>query len=167
MTTDSAGALRWSPRPARCARSGTLLPLGKGLVVSDSPTTPHGQLRTHQVIVRTTDEEWERWNAAARAGGYGRTATWLRHVVDEHAAGACAPTVPDAGPALDAVPTAVLAELMAARHELQRIGNNLNQAVRALHTTGAGTAGVEQSVLEVRHMTRVVLDRVTQMAGER
>ena len=80
--------------------------------------------RTRVVAVRLTDEEHAAW-AAAEAGS-GRLGTWVRTTMAGLLHGnRAAPARPGPPP-----------EVAALRAELARVGNNLNQAVRAANVSG-------------------------------
>lgn len=81
--------------------------------------------RTRVVAVRLTDEEHAAWASAAAEAGFGRLGTWVRTTVAGLLAGGRAPARPGPPP-----------EVAALRAELARVGNNLNQAVRAANVSG-------------------------------
>ena len=115
--------------------------------------------------MRLTEEEWAAIGRAAAAAGVTRT-----RFAAEAALAAAGAEVPDRG-RLTPVPMtlrALLSEVIAARGEAARIGNNLNQAVHALHANrelpaalpravgaaAAAVAALEEAAGSVRELVR-------------
>lgn len=102
-----------------------------------------GEHRSHTALVRLTEAEWASWEAAARAAGYGRTATWVRSVVADAIAGDAGASSTD-----DEAARAVAAQVA-------RVGSNLNQIARALNVAERGGPDVATAhvveVLEAVH----------------
>lgn len=95
--------------------------------------------RTRVVAVRLTDEEYAAWAAAAAESGSGRMGTWVRTTMAGLLTGHRAtPTRP--GPP---------SEVAALRAELARVGNNLNQAVRAANVSGLDRSSAAELVARV------------------
>lgn len=93
--------------------------------------------RGRRVTVRLSDEEFAAIELAA-----GRAALTTTGYVGAVAIAAAAGTAP---PALSQTQQA-LAELMAARAQVRRLGGNVNQAVAALNATGQAPEGLGQAV---------------------
>ena len=95
--------------------------------------------RTRVVAVRLTDGEHAAWAAAAAEAGSGRLGTWVRTtmagLLNGHRA---APSRPGPPP-----------EVAALRAELARVGNNLNQAVRAANVSGLDRTAAAELVARV------------------
>ena len=99
-------------------------------------------LRGRTVAVRLDDAEHAAWSAAAQADGRGRLGSWVRDEVNARVAGR------EAGP----VDGGLGVELAPLRAELARVGNNLNQAVRAAHANGVdagAAASIEHAAKQV------------------
>lgn len=76
--------------------------------------------RTSRLSVRASPVELDRWNRIASARGHVTTAHWIRVLLtDAELAGDDGPRVPD--------------ELRGIRHQLSRVGNNLNQLAHSAH----------------------------------
>lgn len=92
--------------------------------------------RTRVVAVRLTDEEHAAWAAEA---GSGRLGTWVRTTMAGLLTGhRAAPSRPGPPP-----------EVAALRAELTRVGNNLNQAVRAANVSGLDRSSAAELVARV------------------
>lgn len=95
--------------------------------------------RTRVVAVRLTDAEHAAWAAAAAEAGSGRLGTWVRTtmagLLNGHRA---APSHPGPPP-----------EVAALRVELARVGNNLNQVVRAVNASGVDRGSAAELVARV------------------
>lgn len=92
--------------------------------------------RSHTALVRLSEDEWAAWNEAARAAGYGRTATWVRETIAAHLQKPA--EAPQRG---DGRWTSAHGEDGGARAlagQVARIGSNLNQLTRALHAAERG-----------------------------
>lgn len=115
---------------------------------ADDPerATKSGPLkRVKSIVIRLTGDELAAWHTAARKAGYGRTATWVRVLVAERC-------MPSSEPAAKVVTRAAHAALAA---EVGRLGNNLNQVVRAvnagaIHGDSVTAERVLAAVAEVR-----------------
>lgn len=80
--------------------------------------------RTSRLSVRASPDELVRWNHIASTHGHATTAHWIRSILTSaELAGHDGPHVPD--------------ELRAIRHQLSRVGNNLNQLA---HSANCGDA---------------------------
>lgn len=95
--------------------------------------------RTRVVAVRLTEEEHAAWAAAAAEAGSGRLGTWVRTTMAGLLNGH------RAAPARSGPPP----EVAALRAELARVGNNLNQAVRAANVSGLDRAAAAELVAQV------------------
>lgn len=74
--------------------------------------------RTSRLSVRASPEELVCWTHLARSRGHATTSDWIRCLLTSaEQAGQDGPHVPD--------------ELRALRHQLSRVGNNLNQLARS------------------------------------
>lgn len=100
---------------------------------------PAAGKRAKVVAVRLYPAEWEEWSSAAADEGRVEVGRWVRERITEslNGQGKRGPSRAEA-----------VAELMRARAELARIGNNLNQAMRYAHTT-AGGPGQGGAVVEL------------------
>lgn len=107
-----------------------------------------GVKRTRVVAVRLNDVEHDALTRLARAGGRRQLGAWMREALMRMAAG------PSAYPGRARPVDPVLAEL---RHELGRVGNNLNQAMVAAHR-GPGDPAVLARLGEEVASARAVLD---------
>lgn len=102
--------------------------------------------RSHTALVRLTEAEWASWEAAARAAGYGRTATWVRSVIADAIQGdvGAASTDEDAARAVAA--------------QVARVGSNLNQIARALNVAERG--GPDVAMAHVAEVLEAVRDEL-------
>lgn len=95
--------------------------------------------RTRVVAVRLTDEEHAAWAAAAAEASSGRLGTWVRTtmagLLTGHRPVAARPGPPP--------------EVAALRAELARVGNNLNQVVRAANVSGLDRTAAADLVARV------------------
>lgn len=108
--------------------------------------------RSHTALVRLTEAEWVSWEAAARAAGYGRTATWVRSVIADAIEGdaGASSTDEDAARAVAA--------------QVARVGSNLNQIARALNVAERGGPDVAMAhVAEVLEAVRGELRAIRAM----
>ncbi|WP_432548402.1 hypothetical protein [Kineococcus sp. SYSU DK004] len=144
--------------------------------------------RTRTVAVRLTPAEHAVWEAAAVAAGRGRLGSWVRDEVaarlaegGESGTGAgrrsrvkATPSEPAAAGEMDPAALAVWSMSSVLNAELPRMGNNLNQAVRALNVQarhghgadgrsgdGRGVEGqvlaqLQEALVEVRAVLAVV-----------
>ncbi|WP_270242269.1 plasmid mobilization protein [Kocuria marina] len=101
---------------------------------------PEGAVkRTRVVAVRLSEAEHAVWAAAAAEAGSGRLGAWVRATVAGVLSGVrSAPARPGPPP-----------EVAALRAELARVGNNLNQAVRAANVAGLDRASAAELVARV------------------
>lgn len=86
--------------------------------------------RSVALVVRLTEAERAAWHAAARSGGWGKTAAWVRELVSARLA--VEPVVPRTRPSrrarsLERDQVAVLTD------QVRGLGNNVNQIARALN----------------------------------
>lgn len=95
---------------------------------------PASGKRGKVVAVRLYPAEWEAWSAAAAAEGRAEVGRWVRERVQDSLSGSDAQ-----GPSRAEHVAAVLA----ARAQLARIGNNLNQAMRYANATAGGPGAAE------------------------
>ena len=110
-------------------------PAGAGPLPAELVEAPAESGRRAKVVaVRLYPAEWDAWAAAAAAEGRAEVGRWVRERVGASLSGPAA-----RGPSR----AEAVAEVMRARAELARIGNNVNQAVRYAH--GVAVGGREQS----------------------
>lgn len=107
------------------------------------------ECRSHTALVRLTETEWASWEAAARAAGYGRTATWVRSVIADAITADAGASSTDEGAA------------RAVAAQVARVGSNLNQIARALNVAERGgpdvaTAHVAEVLEAVRGELRAI-----------
>jgi Bacterial mobilisation protein (MobC) len=93
--------------------------------------------RPRQVKIRYTDDEYATLADAARLAGLTPTG---------YAADAALAAAADASPPSTAPWRLALAELMAARGQVRRFGNNVNQAARALNALGEAPEWLDRAV---------------------
>lgn len=109
-------------------RSGCMAQLARGNtspvdpLCEGEPTMPIA--RTSRLSVRASPDELVRWSSVARHLGHATTAHWIRSLLTSaELTGHDGPRVPD--------------ELRGIRHQLSRVGNNLNQLA---HSANCGDA---------------------------
>ena len=108
--------------------------------------------RSHTALVRLTEAEWASWEAAARAAGYGRTATWVRSVIADAIQVDVGASSTDEGAA------------RAVAAQVARVWSNLNQIARALNAAERGGPDVATAhVAEVLEAVRVELRAIRAM----
>lgn len=106
-------------------------------VAADEPASSSAP-RTAQLVIRLTPAERDRWHAAAKDAGRGRTASWVRDVVNRRIDRRADPSLPS-----DPKQAHEVVMRRAGNVELSRIGNNLNQLARSLHIAARLGAPVE------------------------
>ncbi len=89
---------------------------------------PNRERRRHRINLRLDDDEWATIHGAAERSGLS-DAGWCTEVGLAAAAGSTLPT--------PSVSRDALAELTLAQRQLRKYATNVNQAVAALHSTGA------------------------------
>lgn len=100
--------------------------------------------RTSRLSVRASPDELVRWNHISRARGHGTTAHWIRSLLTSaELSGHEGRPVPE--------------ELRGIRHQLSRIGNNLNQLARSANCEDAVQCGC---VLDDLDMLICQLDQI-------
>lgn len=92
--------------------------------------------RTSRLSVRASPDELIRWNHIARAQGHATTAHWIRSLLTRaELSGHDGRPVPE--------------ELRGIRHQLSRVGNNLNQLARSANCEDAVRCGYVLDDLEM------------------
>ncbi|MDN5564673.1 MAG: MobC family plasmid mobilization relaxosome protein [Luteococcus sp.] len=120
--------------------------LGDEPTAAETPASdPSPVMRDKTLVVRLTREERDSWHAAAAAAGWGKTASWVRSLMNAWIEAGSTKDVLDAG----------RAERDQWRREFVRIGNNLNQLTRAVHVAQqSGTAVGFQVSGELERLSR-------------
>lgn len=110
--------------------------------------------RTAMVTFRVSDSELEMIDEVRSSTGLSR-GRWMWAIAEAEIRGSEGPTV-------DAERAALMAEILAARRALDRIGVNLNQLVAAFHATGVTETGRMEAILD--RVDRAV-ERVDEVAA--
>lgn len=128
---------------------------------SPLPTSPDPAMRTRAVTVRLNDAELAAWRAASKAAGRGQVGAWVRDEIAtnlaEGASVSLASSVPASVSGLDP-------EVRKLRTELSRVGNNLNQLVRLVHSGEFDPASAPTLIEQVVE-TRQVIGRLRERLG--
>jgi len=129
-------------------------------------TRRRGEDREHQfprrerrVLLRLSDQEHELVLEAARRGGY----TMAGYAAEATLAAATVRLADTGTDAERALLRDALGEPMAARTAVNRFGGNVNQAVAALHASGAAPVWLRDAVVLCRRAVERVDEAVTQV----
>lgn len=101
--------------------------------------------RTSRLSVRASPAELDCWNHIASAHGHATTAHWIRSLLTSaELAGHDGPRVPD--------------ELRGIRHQLSRVGNNLNQLAHSANCGDVVHCGTVLNEIEklIQHLDRLL-----------
>lgn len=101
--------------------------------------------RTSRLSVRASPDELAHWNHIASAHGHATTAQWIRSLLTSaELAGHDGPHVPD--------------ELRGIRHQLSRVGNNLNQLAHSANCGDTVHCGAVLDEVEklIPHLDRLL-----------